>query len=56
MSNNVAMSGPLPTEVTNMPSLEYLFLDGTGICAPDNAAFDEWLGNLEDYLVDRCGP
>ncbi len=56
MGNNVNMSGPLPTEVTTMPSLEYLFLDGTGICAPDNAAFNEWLDNLEDYRVDRCGP
>ena len=54
MRNNTNLSGPLPDEVTNLTSLEHLKLTGTGICAPDNEAFDEWLNNLEEYLGDRC--
>ena len=55
MNNISNLSGPLPDEVTNIPSLRRLLLDGTGICAPDNEAFDEWLDNLEEFQGDRCG-
>ena len=54
LSYNENMSGPVPIELTNNSGMRTLFLEGTQICAPDNAVFEAWLGNLEVVRVDRC--
>lgn len=54
LSYNENMSGPVPIELTNNSGMRTLFLEGTQICAPDNAVFETWLGNLEVVQVDRC--
>ena len=51
---NESMSGPVPIELTNNSGMRTLFLEGTQICAPNNAVFEEWLANLEVVRVDRC--
>ena len=54
LSYNENMSGPVPIELTNNSGMRTLFLEGTQICAPDNAVFEAWLGSLEVVKVDRC--
>ena len=36
----------LPGSLTALNSLEYLRLEGTGLCAPTDAAFQAWLGGI----------
>ena len=56
LSNNENLSGTLPIELTTIPSLSYLYLRGTQVCAPAGDLFDEWLDGLSDVSVDRCLP
>ena len=56
LSNNENLSGTLPIELTTIPSLSYLYLRGTQVCAPAGDLFDEWLDGLTDVSVDRCLP
>ena len=52
---NPAMSGPLPTSLTNLRSLEALYTRGTGLCAPgDDADFQAWLAGVPDADVADC--
>ena len=46
LGGNGSLSGPLPGSFTALTSLEDLRLDGTGVCAPTDTAFQEWLGGI----------
>ena len=48
LSNNSGLSGPLPVSFTGLDSLDYLYVDGTGLCAPTAAAFQTWLDGIEN--------
>ena len=54
LSGNGSLSGPLPTSFTALTSLDYLWLDRTGLCAPTDAAFQAWLRGITNKrgLVD----
>jgi len=56
LSDNAGLSGPLPDSFTSLASLQYLYLAGTGLCAPTDAAFQAWLEGIENKsgVVD-CG-
>ena len=54
LSDKAAMSGPIPTELTAISSLEDLLLAGTQICAPENDLFVVWLESIELVSVDQC--
>ena len=56
LSYNENMSGSIPQELTNIASLRFLYVEGTQICAPDNQAIEEWLGNLDLARIERCSP
>ncbi|MXY49533.1 MAG: hypothetical protein F4Y38_09620 [Gemmatimonadetes bacterium] len=46
--------GPLPRAMANLGNLERLRLDRTFLCAPLDAAFQAWLGAIDDVEVDNC--
>ena len=46
LNNNPGLSGSLPSSFTNLASLRQLYLEGTGLCAPTDAAFQKWLQGI----------
>ena len=54
LAGNADMSGPLPAELAALDSLETLVADGTGLCAPSDADFLNWLDGLPSGRVARC--
>ncbi len=51
---NAGLSGALPADLTALGRLEALMADGTGLCAPSDAAFTAWLEGVEQHRVARC--
>ena len=54
LSYNSGLSGTLPLNFTTLTSLEYLYVAGTGICAPANPEIVAWLSNIEEHNVVSC--
>ena len=54
LSYNRALAGPLPQALTRLGGLRVLHADGTGLCAPRNAAFQAWLQGIGDRRVAGC--
>ena len=52
-SGNDRLSGPLPGTWTALP-LEYLWMEGTGVCAPPETGIQDWLGGIPDYSISTC--
>ena len=55
LSNNAGLSGPLPVELTSILGLVQVHLGGSGLCAPAEPAFRDWLEDLYRYRVATCG-
>ena len=55
LSGNADMSGALPAELTALDSLETLIADGTGLCAPSDPDFLNWLDGLPTGRIPLCG-
>ena len=49
------MSGALPAELTALTSLEMFAAYGTGLCAPSDAGFLDWLDRLLNGRIPLCG-
>lgn len=43
LRDNPNLTGALPTSLTNLTALEYLRYENTGLCEPQEAAFQAWL-------------
>ena len=54
LSGNRRMSGALPVSLTNLASLTALLAGGTGLCAPADANFVEWLDRLSTRRIAVC--
>ena len=54
LANNRAMAGVLPSALTSIPALEELFAGGTGLCAPTDPVFQDWLNRIQDRWVVPC--
>ena len=52
--DNPGLSGRLPAQLTRLRSLEQLRLDGTGVCAPSEADYLEWLQRHPTFRVPVC--
>ena len=50
LAGNTEMSGPLPAELVEL-NLETLMLGGTGLCAPRDAEFQNWLRFFQNSRV-----
>ncbi len=48
LHDNTGLSGALPSGFTNMADLERLAIANTGLCAPDDEGFSEWLDGVAD--------
>ena len=54
LSRNARMSGALPTRLTNLRRLEELLVGDTGLCAPSDAKFRDWLDDVWKQRVALC--
>ena len=54
LSGNAELSGPLPLSFTALNSLKLLRADGTGLCAPSDPGFKEWLSRVPNQRVILC--
>ena len=52
-SDNDGLTGPLPQEWTEL-SLEYLWMEGTQLCAPPDSRFQTWLEEISDFSISNC--
>ena len=55
LQGNADMSGSLPAGLANLGALETLAVGGTGLCAPSDAGFLEWLEGVANRRVALCG-
>ena len=54
LAKNAGLSGPLPASLTALDRLEALLAGGTGLCAPSDASFQEWLAGIYKQRVAPC--
>jgi hypothetical protein len=54
LATNSGLSGPLPTSLASLRSLHTLQTSGTGLCAPSDARFLEWLEGISTRRVALC--
>ncbi|MCY3773565.1 MAG: Ig-like domain-containing protein [Gemmatimonadetes bacterium] len=52
-SDNEGLTGPLPREWTKL-GLEYLWMEGTQMCAPPDPGFQAWLDEIPEYSILDC--
>ena len=49
------LTGALPLSLANLQYLEQLYIDSNaGLCAPADAAFQEWLATVRDFSGEIC--
>ena len=54
VSKNPGMSGELPASLTDLHLLEVLLAHDTGLCAPSDSRFQDWLAGLRERQVMGC--
>ena len=56
LANN-PLTGPLPLSLMGLSSLTWLTIDETGVCVPDDAAFQAWLATITRFVSSElvCG-
>lgn len=54
LTDNAEMSGTLPAGLTALGELEELILTGTGLCAPVDTTFQNWLSEVKLARVPGC--
>ena len=48
------LDGPLPLALTRLTGLEILTINRTGLCVPNEPAFEVWLAQIESFTGARC--
>ncbi|MDE2929001.1 MAG: hypothetical protein OXT71_21655, partial [Acidobacteriota bacterium] len=54
ISGNSGLTGSLPTELMGLDRLETLWAVGTGLCAPSDPGFRDWLERIDRLRVPTC--
>ena len=54
LENNSSLTGVLPQSLTGLTKLERFFFQGTGLCAPIDAAFQAWLQSIAETNGSNC--
>ena len=54
LGNNPEMAGVLPADLTALGQLDGLVTSGTGLCAPSDDAFRDWLRGIRRLQVEFC--
>ena len=55
LADNPGLVGPLPFGLTALERLDDLHTTGTGLCAPPDPAFLDWLWDVTRQRVEHCG-
>jgi len=56
VGGNNGMTGPVPTSFTRLAQLETFKAGDTGLCAPQDAGFLDWLRRVPFHRLSRCEP
>ena len=56
VAQNPGLSGPLPQTLVALRFMDIIRAGGTGLCAPVDEDFLDWLSGLEFHRVARCDP
>lgn len=51
---NSELAGPVPRDLTSGRIVQFL-AHGTGLCAPDEPVFRDWLASMQTHRVRSCG-
>ncbi len=54
LTHNAALAGALPAALTGLRALDVFEAGGTGLCAPSDPVFLEWLGEVRNSRVRKC--
>ena len=54
LGNNLELGGVLPAELTALSELDALTAGGTGLCAPRDDAFRDWLSGIRRLRIVFC--
>ena len=54
LSHNPRLSGSLPLSIVALAQLETLLAGGTGLCAPSDASFQQWLEGIHERRIASC--
>jgi Leucine-rich repeat (LRR) protein len=54
LSDNPGLSGALPQSLTALEELSDLAAGGTGLCAPSDTGFGDWLAAIPNRWIARC--
>ena len=54
LTGNAALSGVLPSGLTTLARLDDLLLGGTGLCAPADTTFQDWMSGVKVARVRPC--
>ena len=54
LGNNLELGGVLPAELTALSELDALTAGGTGLCAPRDDAFRDWLSGIRRLQIVFC--
>ena len=53
LNGNTDLTGLLPLGLMNLDDLTTVWIQGTGLCAPEDAAFRAWAAAIDDFK--GCG-
>ena len=53
---NAGLQGLLPRSLLNLTELSAFFAFSTDLCLPVDDEFDQWLGRVEEAILNDCGP
>lgn len=54
LNDNVSLTGALPQSLTRLTLLKTFRFQNTGLCAPLDASFQDWLRGIEDIDGENC--
>ena len=54
LSENALLEGTLPLVLTELSKLKTLDIENTGICAPLDEVFQQWLDTIDDFTGSDC--
>ncbi|SMO94200.1 T9SS type A sorting domain-containing protein [Gracilimonas mengyeensis] len=52
LSGNPELTGEIPLAFTDADFMRVLEYDGTDLCEPDDASFEEWIAGIPDYAAE----
>ena len=54
LNDNKDLTGTIPLGLMNLADLTTVWIQGTGLCAPEDAAFQAWAAAIDDFIGGTC--